>query len=312
MGSSSAYEAHRLNPKRLPELTRAPSPTTLAPVTSPADRSVATPSPFRPNAFGLGEALVGLAAGFVLATVFTSVFGALSHHPRSPSGYGSDVASLLGLWIGLVGGAIAASVRNRRYERARDRSATEPARDLVQANGAVVPVTTRDLLARDYGFAIKLWPDVPLGIVVGLASQYLLVPLLELPLLPFVPHLFHRLSQPAVSLTGDASGPGLVVLGVLVCLGSPLVEELYFRGLLLRALAARLAPRGARFGPVLSVVLVGLVFGLVHFEPLELIALAGFGMVLSVLAWRTGRLGPGIVAHMAFNTATFVSVARSH
>jgi hypothetical protein len=116
-----------------------------------------------------------------------------------------------------------------------------------------------------------------------------------------------------VSLTGTATGiGGLVVLGVLVCFGSPLVEELYFRGLVLRAAAGRLAPLGARLGPVASVVLVGALFGLVHFEPLQLLALVGFGMVLCVLAWRTGRLGAGIVAHMTFNTLAFVSVARSH
>jgi membrane protease YdiL (CAAX protease family) len=50
----------------------------------------------------------------------------------------------------------------------------------------------------------------------------------------------------------------------------------------------------------------------VHFEPLELLALSGFGMVLSALAIRTGRLGPGFVAHAVFNIVTFVPLALGH
>jgi membrane protease YdiL (CAAX protease family) len=30
--------------------------------------------------------------------------------------------------------------------------------------------------------------------------------------------------------------------------------------------------------------------------------------VLGVLAWRTGRLGPSIVAHMTFNTVTIIAI----
>jgi membrane protease YdiL (CAAX protease family) len=269
-----------------------------------------------PNAFGVPDALVGLAAGFVLASVLVSAVAALSGHPGRTSGVGSDVASLLGLWTGLVGAAVVAS---RRAARPGGEAPTAPrprragagaGERAASRTGARAGVVT--LLRDDYGWTVRLWPDVPVGIAVGLVSQYALVPLFELPLLPFVPHLFTRLGAPAVSLTSGAHGAGLVLLGVLVCLGSPVVEELYFRGLLLRGLAGRLAGLGGRLGPVLSVVVVGIVFGLVHFEALQLLALVGFGVVLGALAWRTGRLGPGTVAHIAFNTAAFVSVARAH
>ncbi len=254
-------------------------------------------SRFQPNDFGLAEALGGLAVGFVLASVLVALFATASGHSSHPSSFGSDVVDLLGLWAGLVGAAVVASRRHRRPATAPDAGAR-------RLGGALGD------LAADFGLAFRPWPDLPLGVAVGLGSQYLLVPLLELPLSPFVPHLAHRLSQPARSVTGDAHGPGLLLIAVLVCLGSPLVEELFFRGLLLRALAARLAPLGRRLGPAASVVAVGIVFGLVHFEALELPALVGFGMVLALLAWRTGRLGAGIVAHMAFNTATVVSLAH--
>jgi len=258
------------------------------------------------NSFGLGEALVGIAGGFVLASLAVSAVTALAHGPggHAPK-LAVDTASLFGLWIGLVGAAIVAS---RRHEQdspgsgghgLTGRSTDSPRRSVLVA------------LGEDYGLELRLWPDVPLGIAVGVACQYLLVPLHELPLLPFVPHLFRRLGGPAQSLTGGEQGLALAALGLLVCVGSPLVEELYFRGLLLRALAGRFEGVGPRLGPVLATVVTGVVFGLAHFEALQFIALAGFGMVLCVLAWRTGRLGPGIMAHAAFNTTTIVALALS-
>ncbi|MEY2447361.1 MAG: protease family protein, partial [Acidimicrobiaceae bacterium] len=42
-------------------------------------------------------------------------------------------------------------------------------------------------------------------------------------------------------------------------------------------------------------------FGAAHFEPLQFPALFAFGLVAAGLATRTGRLGPGMWAHVAFN-----------
>ncbi|HEV8064281.1 MAG TPA: CPBP family intramembrane glutamic endopeptidase, partial [Acidimicrobiales bacterium] len=86
----------------------------------------------------------------------------------------------------------------------------------------------------------------------------------------------------------------------------------FFRGLLLRGLLGRLAVLGPRWGPILSLVLTGLIFGLAHFEALQFLGLAGFGVVLSYLAYRTGRLGPNMVAHIAFNTTTVIAYVLTH
>ena len=84
--------------------------------------------------------------------------------------------------------------------------------------------------------------------------------------------------------------------------GAPVVEELFYRGLLLRSLQRYLAD-----GP--AVVLSGLVFAASHFELLQLPALAVVGVFLAVLVVRTGRLGPAIWCHIAFNTVTVVALA---
>lgn len=258
------------------------------------------------NQFGLVEALFGIVAGFVLSLLAVSVYAALAPHSGHPSQYGEDVVSLVTLWVGFVGAVVAATrmASVARPGLATHTGMTEVALDHPKAKGT-------GSVVRDYGLTLRPWPDIPLGIVAGVASQYLLVPVVEAPLAPVVHHLYTRLGHPAQSLTGHAYGPGLVVLAVLVCLGSPVVEELFFRGLLLRSLLGNFRDLGPRLGPALSVVVTALIFALVHFEALEFLGLAGFGVVLGLLAWRTGRLGPSIVAHMAFNTVTIVGIVVS-
>lgn len=246
--------------------------------------------------------MFGIVGGFVLTFVAVSVYAALSGHPRHPSQYGEDVVSLLALWTGFVAAAVIAT-------RTASRDPVDGRAERALRLGAGRKGTGSVL--RDYGLALRPWPDIPLGIVAGVASQYLLVPVAEAPLVPFVHHLYSRLGHPAQTLTGHAFGPGLVVLAVLVCLGSPVVEEFFFRGLLLRALLGSFQELGRRLGPAVSIVVTALVFALVHFEALQFLGLAGFGVVLGVLAWRTGRLGPSIVAHMAFNTVTIIAIVVS-
>jgi hypothetical protein len=242
------------------------------------------------NPYGLGWALGGLAVGFCLSAIADAAYVAAAGHGHVSGGLGDELVRLVGLWIGLGGAAVAAAWSQPGCDR----------------HGI------RTTLGREFGLSVRLWPDVPLGIVCGVAAQYLLAPLLELPLLPFVPHLFRRLGAPAHSLVAGIHGPGLVVLGLFLCVLTPLVEELYFRGLLLRSLLGLGASPLGRVAAPVAIVVVGLVFGLVHFEALQFSALAGFGILLGALATRTGRLGTGICAHAAFNAVAFLSVAAIH
>ena len=50
------------------------------------------------------------------------------------------------------------------------------------------------------------------------------------------------------------------------------------------------------------------VFGAAHLEPLQFPALFVFGLVAAVLATRSGRLGPGIWAHVAFNAVAVANL----
>lgn len=112
--------------------------------------------------------------------------------------------------------------------------------------------------------------------------------------------------------SNDASNTGILtdnrgslwIYGIifLVCVGAPLVEELLFRGLILRALEKS-------FGAIAAIIMSSLLFALPHWQPnatwqetvVLLSALATVGLVLAIGAIRTNRLGACIIAHFLFN-----------
>lgn len=152
-------------------------------------------------------------------------------------------------------------------------------------------------LAREFGLAVRA-SDVPIGLVIGIVGQFVLVPLISYPWLALWGKTADDLSHTAEMLVSKANDPlGVVLLIAIVVIGAPVIEELFYRGLLLRSLQKRL-------GDWAAIVLCGLAFGASHFQLLGLPALAAFGMVLAYLAYRTGRLGMAISAHVSFNAVT--------
>jgi len=152
------------------------------------------------------------------------------------------------------------------------------------------------------------WVDVPLGLAVGLGSS-LVTGVASAILL--TSSEMRDLEAKAAETLDRAQGPAAVVLlGVVLCVVTPIAEEVFFRGLLFRSLH-RLA------GTVVAVLVAGVVFGLVHYDPspvpasvvaAQLGLLALFGMALCLLVHHTGRLGASIVAHGVFNAVTVVTL----
>jgi len=144
----------------------------------------------------------------------------------------------------------------------------------------------------DFGFTAKL-RDV-WGIAVGLVTQWAAL-LLYVPLFWLDVTSSDDVSKPARDLTDKAQdAKGVVLLVLIVVVAAPIVEELFFRGLVLRSLEHR-------YGQTWAIVGSSAIFAAVHLEPLQFPALFLFGLVAAILATRTGRLGPGIWAHFAFN-----------
>ncbi len=97
-------------------------------------------------------------------------------------------------------------------------------------------------------------------------------------------------------------------LVVIAVIAAPIVEEMVFRGVVMRGLRSRL--------PLVAViVLQGFLFGVAHVDPVRgsgniglVLVLAGVGVAFGVAVALLGRIGPSIVAHAIFNGAVLLLV----
>ncbi|MGC8627478.1 MAG: CPBP family intramembrane glutamic endopeptidase [Acidimicrobiales bacterium] len=223
-------------------------------------------------------AIPGALVGLVLASVGAVVGQALSGEPQAAlSQHPSAVSELLseaGLWAAMLGTALFVS---RRYGSANMR--------------------------RDYGLGFKR-QDLVWGIAAaaaGLAVSGLVVA------------AFARTSlegtNDQVLTQQKGNSVGFIILSLIVSVGAPFFEELFFRGYLRTALQAR-------FGKHAGTWLQAAFFGLAHFGESAttlgnvsvLLAIFGFGVVLGYTAQLTGRLGAGMVAHCLFNLVAVATV----
>jgi membrane protease YdiL (CAAX protease family) len=215
----------------------------------------------------LGIGAAGIVGGIVLASILGGIALVITGDEDSTL---LLAAGFVGLWIPLVGAALVAST----------------------AFG------TRSL-RRDVGFAFELG-DVWRGLLVGLAGL-VAASAVQLALSPFP-----ELTGTNTNYIEDqaATTIGAVVVAFSTMLGAPVVEELFFRGLLQRAMA--------RLG-LFAAVLQAVIFGLIHVTPDEglgnvgiILGVGTFGLVLGLAARRFGRLGPTIVGHAIFNAAAVI------
>jgi membrane protease YdiL (CAAX protease family) len=144
-------------------------------------------------------------------------------------------------------------------------------------------------LRDDYGLRFRAF-DI-LGIPIGIATQLVLIPALY-----WLLHInTSEVSQPARRLTDRAGSTAeVVVLVLMVVVGAPIIEELFFRGLLMRSIQAR-------WNDGIALVVSSVFFAFVHFQPIQFFGLVLFGLIAGTCAQRTGRLGMSILAHAAFN-----------
>ncbi len=100
----------------------------------------------------------------------------------------------------------------------------------------------------------------------------------------------------------------VVSLVITAVIAAPVVEEMVFRGVVMRGLRSRL--------PLVAVVVLqGLLFGAAHIDPVRgvgniglVLVLAGVGVAFGVAVVLLGRIGPSMVAHALFNGAVLLVV----
>jgi membrane protease YdiL (CAAX protease family) len=154
----------------------------------------------------------------------------------------------------------------------------------------------------DLGLRMKAI-DVPVGLAIGVASQLLMVPALYW--LIFKAIGTKDVSAEARALTDRATDPlSILLVFVVVAIGAPIAEEIYFRGFAQRTFSRKVRPHWA-------ILFSSFFFAASHLQPLQFPALFVFGLILGYLAWRTGRLGTAIWAHLGFNTVTAAALLFS-
>ena len=216
-------------------------------------------------------AVPGILAGYVLAIIGATIGDSLSGSATGPV---TTLLSEMGLWTGMLGTVIFVS---RRYGSAS--------------------------LHRDFGLGIR-----GMDVLWGLAAVAAALAVSELVVVVFSGTKFAGTNDQIITQQ-KGHEVGLVILTLIVELGAPFFEELFFRGFLRTALQAR-------FGPTGAVWLQAVFFGFAHVGESKtaagnvtvVLALFLVGVVLGYTAKLTRRLGAGMLAHCLFNLVAVASV----
>lgn len=182
------------------------------------------------------------------------------------------IASMAGLWSGLLGACVVVS---RRF-----------------GTGS---------LREDFGLHPR-WRDLWQGLLASVAARVLGVVFV----IPFVLLDPERVNpQPGLLDHLDRDLFTIVMVACVAIIGAPIVEELFFRGLLQRSLTARMG------GPA-AIGVQAFLFALVHLTPaagidnlLVLAVIFPAGVVFGLAARRRG-LGTSMAAHALFNVVAVV------
>lgn len=245
--------------------------------------------------------LVGIAA-IVAGIVLSALLGGLV---VSAAGWDVDVPSGLGDDFGRVAGKLAAGAaldHNRIPLVARVLLNVPLWVCLVGVPFLMLRHHKLDL-RRDLGWGLSR-RDIGVGLVIGIATQVVLVPLVYLPLSPFIDS--ESLGAPARDLVASADSLlGVAALVVLTVVGAPIAEEFLYRGVLHRGLADLLADRGL-LGTAVAVLGSSTLFAASHFQLLQFPGLLLVGIVTAAAFQITGRLGTPLWIHAGFNATSVV------
>lgn len=109
-------------------------------------------------------------------------------------------------------------------------------------------------------------------------------------------HIIYLIPTPE-SLAGmvDDSRKDIAWLSILtVALIAPVLEEVIFRGVILKGLLNR-------YSPLKAIVVSSLLFGLVHLNPWQFVSAFGIGIIGGWIFWKTNNLILPIIIHISNN-----------
>ncbi len=229
--------------------------------------------PKGPGIKGGGVAAVGAGVGLVGTIAVAIAYAISTAGPIDGHDPWYLLASQLVLWVGFVGAVVVAS----------------------RLNGT-------GSLSADYGLSWPRLKDWWLGFLGGWVGRIL--PLIVLICIVVTGSGFGTPNGASPTILGVTPNgtAGWVVVITLAVVGAPVVEELFFRGLLQGAFTRRI-------GAIPALFTTAIIFSFAHilneglFAPVALFPMA---VVLGYLRYRTGRLAAGMVAHSLFNASLFL------
>lgn len=94
----------------------------------------------------------------------------------------------------------------------------------------------------------------------------------------------------------------LIWVIVIVCVTPAICEETLFRGYVQRTLERTIGGK--------SVLVAGILFGLYHMRPLNLLSLSLFGILIGYFVYRSKSLLPSMTAHFTYNLIAILSLYK--
>jgi uncharacterized protein len=229
--------------------------------------------PKGPGIKGGGIAAIGAGVGLAGSIAVAIAFFVANHGYLYADDPWYQLSSELALWCGFLGAVVVASIRNGTRNLSADFGLAWP--------------KLQDLYRGLLGGMVARVPAFLLVLVVVLAGNQLDTP--------------NNTGRQIDGMTPDGRA-GWVIAILLVVVGAPIVEELFFRGLIQGAFTRRI-------GAVRAIFVTALIFSFAHVlneGPLAPFVLFPAALVLGYLRYRTGRLAAGMIAHSMFNALALV------
>jgi len=88
---------------------------------------------------------------------------------------------------------------------------------------------------------------------------------------------------------------------IVIVIAAPILEELIFRGIILKGLLTK-------YTPIKSIIISSLLFGIVHLNPWQFIAAMIIGVFSGWIYYKTKKLTLSILIHMVNNFFAFMSM----
>ena len=141
-------------------------------------------------------------------------------------------------------------------------------------NGSLTPMTV--IVSIVFFVAVKIGTSMPMEFIPG----------------------YEELMQGYLDQFG---GFGLPVM-IIASLVTPVVEEVYFRGMIQRGLNNQYNE------PYKAILISSVLFGIIHVVPIQVVAAAGMGMALGWIYYKTKSLWYVIIIHAINNAIAFVAM----